>query len=219
MIPTTADDRSACPRGGHGRGDRDGRLTVADSGRLPGGKMRRAFSEFRGRRTRDLSGVLWVVVGMATYWKSTPQRGHRLPSLKQTGWQCRPGVWVRGEVTSRQAHTPGRIAAGASFRAWRGEPDICGAESFRRSLFEGGGRSVVRLRHVVAGQESDGRQPENGRACWESWRSTSRRLCRTLGHVQPSESRRKRYVFGGRWSVVRIMRGIHPDPSGGPVRR
>jgi len=64
-IPTTADEQSACARA-RGKRDRDGRLTVAASGRLSGGKMRRAFSEFRGRHTRDLSGVLWVVVGMVS---------------------------------------------------------------------------------------------------------------------------------------------------------
>jgi len=44
-IPTAADGRSACPRRATGRGDRDGWLTLAASGRFPGGGTRSAVSE------------------------------------------------------------------------------------------------------------------------------------------------------------------------------
>jgi len=52
-IPTAAAERSACPRRVTGRGDHDGRLTLAACGRLPGGRIVRNVltHSLRGRRT------------------------------------------------------------------------------------------------------------------------------------------------------------------------
>ena len=65
-IPTTADDRSVCGRD-RGSRDRDGRLTVAASGRSLGATCGVRFLSSEDGALGMLAGVRWVVAGMDTY--------------------------------------------------------------------------------------------------------------------------------------------------------
>jgi hypothetical protein len=65
-IPTTADERSACGQDGGSR-DRDGRLTVAASGRSLGATCGVRFLSSEDGALGMVAGVRGVVAGMATY--------------------------------------------------------------------------------------------------------------------------------------------------------
>ena len=116
-----------------------------------------------------------------------------------------PRKRARGEVTSRQARAVGRVAAGGNiFRAKRDKPDLCGGDSGEERGREGGQRGGSR---VAFGKRVGGFVRHDGRA--------SRRLCRTCGLPASGKSSAIRLLCHRRGNRVRV----HPDPSGGRVRR
>ena len=137
-----------------------------------------------------------------------------MPSFRER--QHRPRKRARGEVTSRQARAVGRVDAGENIhRAKRDKPDFCGGDSGEENGRAGGSRGASRVafgKRVVRFVRRD--------------RRASRRLCRTL----PPSSRGFGGTSGlpdfGKSSAIRLLfnrRGkrvaVHPDPSGGRVRR
>ena len=126
-----------------------------------------------------------------------------MPSFRER--QHRPRKRARGEVTSRQARAVGRVDAGENIhRAKRDKPDFCGGDSGEENGRAGGSRGASRVafgKRVVRFVRRD--------------RRASRRLCRTFGLPDFGRSSAIRLLFHRRGKRV----AVHPDPSGGRVRR
>ena len=121
------------------------------------------------------------------------------------GRQHRPRKRARGELTSRQARAVGRVDAGGNIpRAKRDKPDFCGGDSGEENGRAGGSRGASPAR------SGTGRVTDSG-----IQRTASRRLCRTFGLPDFGKSSTIRLLFNRRGKRV----AVHPDPSGGRVRR